>query len=79
MGVRVNVPEGTYTLDSVLASGKGIKISNDLFTSGAGTVLSTKKENISSQRFEMVIIISLLSIREKRCKQLEMEKQVTRI
>ena len=44
MGVRVNVPEGTYTLDSVLASGKGIKISNDLFTSGAGTVLSTKKK-----------------------------------
>lgn len=56
MGVRVNVPEGTYTLDSVLASGKGIKISNDLFTSGAGTVLSTKKENISSQRFEIVSI-----------------------
>ena len=41
MGVRVNVPERTYTLDSVLASGKGIKISNDLFTSGAGTVLNS--------------------------------------
>ena len=54
MGVRVNVPEGTYTLDSVLASGKGIKISNDLFTSGAGTVLSTKKENISSAKHDEV-------------------------
>lgn len=56
IGLRVNIPEGTYTLDSVLAAGKGIKISNGSFASGAGTVLSTKKENVSSQRFEIVSV-----------------------
>ena len=53
-GERVSVAEGTYTIQSALASNKLIEVPGSSWTSGAAVALYGKNDGKSSQRFEVI-------------------------
>lgn len=54
VGERIEVEEGTYTIESALASDKVIEVSGAGWDAGTGIVLSDKDNAKSSQRYEIV-------------------------
>ena len=54
VGERIEVEEGTYTIESALASDKMIEVSGAGWDAGTGIVLSDKDNAKSSQRYEIV-------------------------
>ena len=54
VGERIEVEEGTYTIESALASDKVIEVSGAGWDAGTGIVLSDEDNAKSSQRYEIV-------------------------
>lgn len=53
-GERVSVAEGTYTIESALASNKTIEVPGSSWSSGTGIAIYGKNTAKSSQRFEII-------------------------